>query len=73
MVHMPLTKVTENPALLSLLMDMRVNAISGACMAFLNIVFVLSDPFGSSIWRSPILTAFNNLLSVVVIFYCTIL
>jgi hypothetical protein len=29
MVHMPLLKVMENPALSSLLMDMRVKAISG--------------------------------------------
>ena len=30
MVHIPLLNVTENPALSSLLMDMRVNAILGA-------------------------------------------
>ena len=38
MVHMPFLNITENPALLSLLMDSRVNAMSGACIAPLKIV-----------------------------------
>jgi hypothetical protein len=68
MVHISLLKVTENPALSSLLMEMRVKAISGACIASLNMVTVFPDLFGSFSCRSPIPIAFNVYPSAVVIF-----
>ena len=46
-------------------------AISGACVAFLNMVFDFSDLFGSSICRSPMPVVINVLSSAVVIF-CSI-
>ena len=58
-VHIPLLNVTENPALLSLLIEMRVKAISGVCMASLKMVTVFPDLLGSSSCRSPIPIAFN--------------
>ena len=67
MVHIPLQKVAKYPALSNLLMDMSVNAILGACIVFLKIIFVFFDPFGSSRCRSPIPTAFSDFPSAVVI------
>ena len=46
-MHMPLLNVTEKPALLRQLIEMSMNAISGAWIAFLNIMLVFLDPFGS--------------------------
>ena len=58
-VHIPLLNVTENPALSSLLIEMRVKAISGACMASLKMVTIFPDSLGSSSCRSPIPIMFN--------------
>ena len=66
-VHNCLWKMTLWLDLSSLLMDRRVNAISGACTAFLNVTWVRFDPLGSSRCRSPILTAFSVRPSAVVI------
>ena len=41
-VHMPLMKIMENPALLSLQVDMRVNVISGACVTYQFSLFLCS-------------------------------
>ena len=68
-IHMPVLNMMENLALSSLLMEMRVNAISGACMAFLNMVLDFHDPFGRLICRSPMLVVVSVLQLTVVIFY----
>ena len=65
-VHIPLLKVMEYPALSRQLIEIRVKAISGACIAFLKTVFVFFDPFGSSTCISPIPIAFMVLPSAVV-------
>ena len=54
-------------ALLSLLSAISVKAISGVCVASLNIVFMTFEPFGRSISRSPIPIAFSFLPSAVAI------
>ena len=66
-VHIPLLNKTEYPPLSNLLMEIKVNAIPGACIAFLNVTFVFCDPFGSSMCKSPIPTAVKVLPSAIVI------
>ena len=72
MVHIPLQKVTENPALSSLLMDIKVNAISGVWIAFLNSIFDFFDLFGSSNCKSPMPMAFIDFPLAVVIVRSTV-
>ena len=59
MVHMPLLNVAKHFALSSQPTKMRVNAISGACIASLSMILVHFAPFGSSICTLPFLSALS--------------
>ena len=58
-MHMPLLKVTLHFSWSSLLIEMSVNAISGAWMVSFSSVFVVTEPFSISIHTSPMPAAFN--------------
>ena len=51
----------------SLLIDSKVKAMDGECTVFLNVTFVVFDPFGSSRCKSPIPITFMTWMSAVVI------
>ena len=58
MVHMLPLNIVEHFTLLSLLTEIRVNAISGAHMAFLSMVLVHFAPF-SSLIHTPLYEHFE--------------
>ena len=63
---MPPLNVAEHFASSSRPTEMRVNAISGACIASLSMVLVRFVPFGSSIRTSPFPSALSLRPSAVV-------
>ena len=66
MVHMPPLNVAEHFTLSSQPTEMRVNAMSGACIASLSMVLVRFAPFSSSICTLPFLRALSLRLSAIV-------
>jgi len=66
-VHICLWNITLWSALSRRLIYRRVNAIPGACMAFLKTVLVVFDLFGRSRVKSPIPMALTILPSAVII------